>query len=726
MSELKQSPHASPFSRDTSAWLRNLLGVGTLIVFCFFIWSSFDLMHKSRNTLYLSEQQAILTTEKMAHSIHDHLKELILAADELAENLAGMPLDQEAVEFTLKKSALNHAGYYALGVAFDLYQISPQLRLFAPFLRKNATTYQLDRLDQHYDYTGNAVYGDRNSSARNWYQHASIGRSGWLEPYHDLAYQQVTIKYVTPLRAHAQSEDLKKGVVFLDIGIEWFRHHIENHDVGDNGYAIIVNNNGQIIYHGLKGPKKIISELHQSISPSYLADFSTGSPGINELTGRSAWLHKFPIGETGWYVLTVMNTELSNKNLFHNQPDHPVIHKSDIHYWILTTVILLLMIYSWIALIKHQHSITHLLRHAFIFSLLLTLGIITIWINEYFAASPVQNNSLTLSNRAIVEQFQDDYTISTLNESKHPPFYVPTGLFIQSIEFLNASNTAVSGYVWQRYPKSYEESIEPGVIFPEAIQTALTEAYTHEENNEIVKGWYFEVTLRETFDYQGYPFDRQFLWIRLWHKEFTKNIILVPDFKAFDSLNPSTLPGFEKDFVLSEWNLSRAYFDIRINKYNSNFGNTRFTSHDKMPELYFNIEISRNILNPFIAHLFPLAVVLLMLYGIVLTISKQETNLTITGFNVSAVIAACSALFFILLIMHVQLRDELAVNTIVYLEYFYLISYVTILMVTVNTVLFSYDPPLPILAFKDNFIPKLIYWPVLLLWIFLITAILFS
>ncbi|MBX9895192.1 MAG: hypothetical protein K2Y09_08435 [Nitrosomonas sp.] len=726
MSELKQSPHASPFSRDTSAWLRNLLGVGTLIVFCFFIWSSFDLMHKSRNTLYLSEQQAILTTEKMAYSIHDHLKELILAADELAENLAGMPLDQEAVEFTLKKSALNHAGYYALGVAFDLYQISPQLRLFAPFLRKNATTYQLDRLDQHYDYTGNAVYGDRNSSARNWYQHASIGRSGWLEPYYDLAYQQVTIKYVTPLRAHAQSEDLKKGVVFLDIGIEWFRHHIENHDVGDNGYAIIVNNNGQIIYHGLKGPKKIISELHQSISPSYLADFSTGSPGINELTGRSAWLHKFPIGETGWYVLTVMNTELSNKNLFHNQPDHPVIHKSDIHYWILTTVILLLMIYSWIALIKHQHSITHLLRHAFIFSLLLTLGIITIWINEYFAASPVQNNSLTLSNRAIVEQFQDDYTISTLNESKHPPFYVPTGLFIQSIEFLNASNTAVSGYVWQRYPKSYEESIEPGVIFPEAIQTALTEAYTHEENNEIVKGWYFEVTLRETFDYQGYPFDRQFLWIRLWHKEFTKNIILVPDFKAFDSLNPSTLPGVEKDFVLSEWNLSRAYFDIRINKYNSNFGNTRFTSHDKMPELYFNIEISRNILNPFIAHLFPLAVVLLMLYGIVLTISKQETNLTITGFNVSAVIAACSALFFILLIMHVQLRDELAVNTIVYLEYFYLISYVTILMVTVNTVLFSYDPPLPILAFKDNFIPKLIYWPVLLLWIFLITAILFS
>ena len=726
MNDLEHFARTLPFSKDTNTWLKNLLGAGTVIVFCVFIWSSLDLMQKSRNTLNISEQQAILTTEKIAHSLHNHLNELIAAADTLAANLTEALLDQETVELTLKKSALNHTGFHTLGVAFDLYQISPKLRLFAPFLRQTATNYQLDRLDQYYDYTGKATYGNHDSGTQSWFQHASTGRSGWLKPYYDMAYQQVTVKYVIPLRTQAQSDHLKKGVVFLDIGLEWFRHHIENHDLGDNGYAMIVNDNGQVIYHGLKGPKKTIRELEQPISSSYLANFSTGSPGINELTGRSAWLHKFPIGETGWYVLTVMNTELSKKNLFHHQPDHPIIHKSDIHYWILTTVLLLLMIYSWIALVNHQRTVTHLLRHAFVFSLLLTLGIIAVWINEYYAAPPIQYNSMTLSNRAIVEQFQSDYSISTLNESKHPPFFVPTGLFIQSIEFLNASNTAVSGYVWQRYPKNYEEPIDHGVIFPEAIESTITEAYTHEENHEIVKGWYFEATLRETFDYRGYPFDKQFLWIRLWHKEFTKNIILVPDFRAFDSLNPSTLPGIEQDFVLSEWNLSRAYFDIRINKYNSNFGNTRFTSHDKMPELYFNIEISRNILNPFIAHLFPLAVVLLMLYGIVLTISKQESNLTITGFNVSAVIAACSALFFILLIMHVQLRDELAVNTIVYLEYFYLVSYITILMVTVNTVLFSYDPPLRILAFKDNFIPKLIYWPVLLLWIFLITAILFS
>lgn len=75
--------------------------------------------------------------------------------------------------------------------------------------------------------------------------------------------------------------------------------------------------------------------------------------------------------------------------------------------------------------------------------------------------------------------------------------------------------------------------------------------------------------------------------------------------------------------------------------------------------------------------------------------------------------------------MHVQLRDELAVNAIVYMEYFYLVSYITILMVTVNAVLLLQDTPMKVLAFKDNLIPKLIYWPILLVWIFIITAILF-
>ena len=728
MKALQQNESMEQTKWTLTSWIKGILGIFAVIFLCIFISSSYSMVQKYRTTLQLSQQHAATTTKFIAQSINGRLTALTAAANELAENLQTVPLSQEAIDKVLQEAALNHTDFNALGVAFDLYRTGPQLRLFAPFIRQQDTVYKLDRIDQYYDYTGHTVYGAKSSNGRdsNWYSQAIAGRSGWLAPYFDMAYQQYTLKYVQPLQKNAETGKAP-GVVFLDIDLDWVRQQVENHDVGDNGYAIVVNEFDQIIYHGLKGSKKIISDLKQSISPGYFDGFTAGKLGTNELTGRSAWYNRHPIGETGWYVLTVMNAEIGKKHLFENDgnEDTRVIHESDLIDWIVNAVVLCLLIYIWIVFIKQQQSVAQLLRHAFITSLLLTVGIVTIWITEYYTPSAVHNHSLILSNRAIVEQFQNDYAIASLHESKTPPFFVPTGLFIQSIEFQNATNVAVTGYVWQRFPKDFEEQFEHGVIFPEAIETSITETYEHEEGDEIVKGWYFEATLRETFDYQIYPFDRQLLWIRLWHSSFSKNVILVPDFKSFDSLNPNTLPGIEQDFVLSEWNPLRAFFGIKINKYNSNFGDRQFASHDKMPELYFNIEISRNILNPFIAHLFPLAVVLLMLYGLVLTISKQETKLTITGFNVSTIIAACSALFFILLIMHVQLRDELAVNTIVYLEYFYLISYLTILMVTVNAVLISYDPPLSVLAFKDNFIPKLIYWPILLTWIFIITAILF-
>lgn len=697
----------------------------TITALCAFVWSTYNFAQKYRTTHQLSQQHAATTTQNIAATLNDKLTRLTAAANDLADHLQNQPLSTESVTKNLQQAALNHTGFYALGVAFDFYAVSPQQRLYAPFIKKDQAIHDFDRIDRYYDYIGN--HNQLPGKGNHWYHAAVSGQRGWLEPYFDRAHRQFILRHIRPLQqvATAKTQKVSAGAVFVDIDLEWIRQQVENFDVGDNGYAIIINDQNQVLYHGLLGSKKVIEHLIQNHRSADIGNFESGKLGTNELTGRLAWKHRFPVGETGWHVLTVMNAQVSKQDLFSHHEQELVIQKSDITLWIVNVVILCLLVYTCWAFYRRQHSNAYLLRHAFVASLFLMLGIIAVWVNEYHQPFPGQSNSLVLSNRAIVEQFQNDYALRSLQESRNPPLFIPTGLFIQTIEFLSATNISISGYVWQRYSKRHEEMIDHGVIFPEAIEMTVTEAYRNEEGNEIVRGWYFEATLREAFDYRIYPFDKQLLWIRLWHKNFTDNVVLIPDFKSFDNLNPATLPGVERDFVLSEWDLKQAFFDIRVNQYNSNFGNSQFTGHDKVPELYYNIEISRLILNPIIAHLFPLYVVLLMLYALVLTISRQDSQLAITGFNVSTVIASCSALFFILLIMHVQLRDELAFNTIVYVEYFYLISYITILMVTINAVLFSHNQPLKIIAFKDNLIPKLAYWPVLFIWIFVITTILF-
>ena len=51
----------------------------------------------------------------------------------------------------------------------------------------------------------------------------------------------------------------------------------------------------------------------------------------------------------------------------------------------------------------------------------------------------------------------------------------------------------------------------------------------------------------------------------------------------------------------------------------------------------------------------------------------------------------------------------------IYLEQFYFAAYVAILLVSVNTILFSAGRGGRFIHYRDNLIPHLLYWPVILI-----------
>jgi hypothetical protein len=103
---------------------------------------------------------------------------------------------------------------------------------------------------------------------------------------------------------------------------------------------------------------------------------------------------------------------------------------------------------------------------------------------------------------------------------------VPTGVFLQSLEFLSGDNLQISGYYWQRFGPDIPDDFVRGLVFPEAFRDAYkqTEAYRYTEGDVETIGWYFETTIREPFDYTYFPFDRQDAWIRLWSRDFTYDV----------------------------------------------------------------------------------------------------------------------------------------------------------------------------------------------------------
>jgi hypothetical protein len=315
--------------------------------------------------------------------------------------------------------------------------------------------------------------------------------------------------------------------------------------------------------------------------------------------------------------------------------------------------------------------------------------------------------------------------------------YVPTGVFIQSLEFSSANNVTMTGYIWQKYDleKTGKRSVDKqggfkqGVIFPEAVSGDIEEVYRikNKQNKEELVGWYFEMVLRQPFEFRLYPFDHKNVWLRIWAADFERQVVLIPDIDSYPFLNPLKLPGVEwkENFVLNGWTLVNSFFEYKRTPYNSTFGMDTDPKGEHIPELYFTINLERNFIDAFVTNLVPLIVVLFMLLATLMMVTRNPDKANTFGANPFAILGASSALFFVVLIAHIQLRTQFAVPEIMYLEYFYFVMYVAILTVTVCAFLIISDVKSKLMHLKDGLLPKVLFLPAILLMIYVITFVVF-
>ena len=147
--------------------------------------------------------------------------------------------------------------------------------------------------------------------------------------------------------------------------------------------------------------------------------------------------------------------------------------------------------------------------------------------------------------------------------------------------------------------------------------------------------------------------------------------------------------GYDKNIVLGTWKLLNTFFDYRKQDYNTTFGIYGQGIRDNQPELYFNIVIKRRLVNSFIVYILPLAIIACLVFATLMMITKNEEQASIFGINTSGIIGVCSGLFFVVLVSQVQIREEFAGSSIVYVEFFYPLIYISLLGVSVNSFIFS-------------------------------------
>src|SRR5215208_4381448 len=383
---------------------------------------------------------------------------------------------------------------------------------------------------------------------------------------------------------------------------------------------------------------------------------------------------------------------------------------------------------------ERSEGIARISRWAWGVSALISLGCLiaigTMWVRAYTAApAPAPADTVVTSQDEVTRYLAA--LMPAPESGSEPPVFIPTGLYIESIQFKGPYTVQVSGYVWQRYANDLPKDLVPkdpddtGFVMPEAQYARYFKVYQAQQGNEELIGWSFFATLREQFDYREYPLDRQQIWIELWHKDFERNVYLAPDLEGYTSLNPAALPALDKDLVLEDWDFQESYFSYRARPYNSNFGVQGYAGDQRAPELRYIISIKRHLLSPLISRMIVPLVILIQLFVIVVVIGTKEKRLEQFGVRPGAVIFTCAAFFFATLVAHNSLRGDLRAYGLVYLEGLYILTYFVILAVGINSVLLVAKPNLKLFRDYDNLWTEVLYWPTILLAMVVITFLTF-
>ena len=355
-------------------------------------------------------------------------------------------------------------------------------------------------------------------------------------------------------------------------------------------------------------------------------------------------------------------------------------------------------------------------------SLTLLLGLVLAWLaNASFERQDAWHGT-PVQNAADLEAYLAQHVPEGID-----PILIPTGILVQSLEFLNGDNVQVTGYLWQRLGPDLPDDLVPGVVLPEGTKDSykLSEAYRYEENGVETVGWYFETILREPFEYAEYPFDQQDLWARLWARDFTQNTVLAPDFASYVSLDPKALPGLEKEFVYSGWTPIYSGFSLANQPYSTSFGIGAANQYAGLPELYFNLILDRNFAGPFFEHMVFAIAVMILLFGL-LALTTDDPDLKARfQLSTAGVLGAASGLLFAVILKHNQLRTVVGSPGVSYIEVIPILLYGVIVVVVLNAILLASPYNVKFVHYRSNLVPVLAYWPVVLGLLFGVTLVVF-
>jgi hypothetical protein len=664
--------------------------------------------------------QAREHTAAAARALETIMGQVPAGVQQLADELGrgGLrPIDVPARLRQMLEAPGAAAGY---GVAFEAFAAGPSRRLFAPYIerRERGPARELD-FASLYPY---------NEYRYGWFCDTLLDGAGWMDARLFPATDQRVALYSIPFSL-PDAEGFS-GVVFASVPLDMIASTLQTISVGQSGYAFVVSQDGEYLVH----PRR---EFVRRGTTLFETAWTTGNTGlhaigvraiqgerffnesVDELTARVNWIFTEPLPTTGWSLLTVFfRDEFRPESHTERRQLFLIIIFGITGAWLLMTAA---------AAVRVRDLTAFQWACSTSFALSLAVAIACLWIAGDRYPDSSRDGVTTVFDQGSAYQVLEGMGVNH-DDAADPIAAIPTGVYVRSIVLLSGSEVLISGFVWQRYEKGLHDTVPRGFALPEMFdpgQSEIKQVYRLATEQEERIGWYFAVKFRQTFDYGTFPFDRQNAWVRLEPADSTSHVVFVPDFESYELLNPQLLPGVNDELVLPGWQVLGSHFDYRLHEYNTDMGMPGFRGREPLPTLYFNVELKRLFLGPFVAQLVPLGVTAGMLFALLLISSRREASQGLLGFSAAEIVLGTAALFFVASFQHIALRESLDTESLIYFGHFYFVLYVLMMLVSINAILFASAVEIGVIEYADNLIPKILFWPVFMLSVFVITLVQF-
>ena len=678
------------------------------------VFQSADLWKDRKQKDRDARSNALAMTRHACGKLDATFRALMEAAEAQAALLSKERLSRKDIEHRMRAAMNADPRMFGIVVGMKPFATGPGTRLYAPYFFRKDGHLAFSRLEESYDYT-------TEKPGENWYRMPMQNGKGWSEPYFGTVTGGLLAVYAVPFHAPGET-DGPTGVVAAVCSLESIRDIMDSLNLDSKGFGYLVSRTGVFLSHPdrklVSGQKNIREVLALKIHDTRTIDRIMGGRGevveyVNELIGRRAIAVTVKVPATGYTLGTAFDHDLltNDQHMFRRR----IIEIS----LCLSAGVLLLLVYS---ATRRKRSLLFLWTACLVFAVVLVLEIVIIWHVALRYTPYSRPGTEIIYDQASLKGFINAWRLSVPEDHPGNCVTVPTGVFVQSLEFTNANNVHVSGNIWQRYDSRVPGDVTRGFILPEAVESTITEVFRRKDEAGETIGWSFQATLRQEFDYSRYPLDSKDMWLRLRPADFDRNILLTPDLGSYTVMDPKTLPGVEKQIVLAEWNARESFFSYVKNSYNTYFGRPFGCAVGSSPELYFTIIIARRFINPFVNSLLPFLVISAILFCTQLLVYSSEENVRRFNISVGEFLAACSGLLFSVLIAHNGLRASIAASGFLYLENFYFVMYGAIIVVMVNTFCVAYGNTSFLITHRDNLIIKLLFWPVILGVLLLITV----